>query len=182
MLGHLNRGPGYRDIRAREAAREGAQALERPQGANKQNAWKRRIEAGCRKAEELREKGLSGTSKHAITRHEHREARKKAAATNSAEAEATIAADFDAAIADEAIDKSAVDAMALVQAENSTKEAEKEAEARKKNKLTDAKRLLLLREQLLEHERANKSLIHCKHPFIFVSMQVFHAKFRPVRL
>jgi hypothetical protein len=53
-----------------------------------------------------------------------REARKKAAATNSAEAEAsaTIAADYDAAIADEAIDKSALEAMAHVEAEHGTKE------------------------------------------------------------
>jgi hypothetical protein len=86
------------------------------------------------KAEELRKKGISGMSKHAITRHEHREARKKAAVTNSAEAEATIAADFDAAIADEAIDKSALEAMALVEAEHGTKEAEKIAEAKKKKK------------------------------------------------
>jgi SLT domain-containing protein len=41
---------------------------------------------------------------------------------NSAEAEANIAADYDAAIADEAIDKSALEAMALVEAEHGTKE------------------------------------------------------------
>jgi hypothetical protein len=54
----------------------------------------------------------------------------KAAVTNSAEAEATIAADYDAAIADEAIDKSALEAkfMALVEAEHGMKEAEKDAE------------------------------------------------------
>jgi hypothetical protein len=81
-------------------------------------------------------------SKHAITRHEHREARKKAAATNSAEA--TIAADYDAAIADEAIDKSALEAMALVEAEHGTKEAEKDAEAKKKKKLADAKKAVVV--------------------------------------
>jgi hypothetical protein len=95
-------------------------------------------------------------SKHAITRHEHREARKKAAATNSAEAEATIAADYDAAIADEAIDKSALEAMALVEAEHGTEEAEKDAEVKKKKILADAKKLLLLKEQLLEHERTDR--------------------------
>jgi hypothetical protein len=68
---------------------------------NKQNAWKKE-RLNAEKAEELRKKGFSGMSKHAITRHEHSEARKKAAVTNSAEAEATIAADYDAAIADEA--------------------------------------------------------------------------------
>jgi predicted metal-dependent phosphoesterase TrpH len=73
-------------------------------------------------------------SKHAITRREHRKAcnYKKAAATNSAEVEATIAAAFNAAIADEAVNKSALDAMALVEAEHGTKEAEKEAETRRK--------------------------------------------------
>jgi hypothetical protein len=75
----------------------------------KQNAWKKdKQDAG--KAEEMRKIGFSGTSSN---RHEIREARKKAAATDSAEAEATIAADFDAAIADKVIDKSALDAMAL---------------------------------------------------------------------
>jgi hypothetical protein len=107
-------------------------------------------------AEESRKKGFSGMSKHAITRHEHREARKKAAATNSADAEATIAADYDAAIADEAIDKSALEAMALVEAEHGTKEAEKDAKVKKKKKLADAKKLLLLKEQLLEHERTGR--------------------------
>jgi hypothetical protein len=76
--------------------------------------------------------------------------------TNSAEAEATIAADYDAAIADEAIDKSALEAMALVEAEHGTKEAEKDAEDKKKKKLADAKKLLLLKEQLLEHERTDR--------------------------
>jgi hypothetical protein len=48
---------------------------------NKQNAWKKE-RLNARKAEELRKKGFSigHMSKHAITRHEHREARKKAAA------------------------------------------------------------------------------------------------------
>ena len=121
----------------------------------KQNAWKKE-RLNAEKAEELRKKGFSGMSKHAITRHEHREARKKAAATNSAEAEATIAADYDAAIADEAIDKSALEAMALVEPEHGTKEAEKDAEVKKKKKLADAKKLLLLKEQLLEHERTDR--------------------------
>jgi SLT domain-containing protein len=81
---------------------------------------------------------------------------KEAAATNSAEAEANIAANFDAAIADEAINKSALDAIALVEAEHGTKEAEKEAEANKKRKLADAKKLLLLlKYQLLEDERTD---------------------------
>jgi hypothetical protein len=44
------------------------------------------------KRQELRKKGLSGMSKQAIIRHEHREARKKAAPTNSVEAEATMIA------------------------------------------------------------------------------------------
>jgi hypothetical protein len=107
------------------------------------------------KAEELRKKGISGMSKHAITRHEHHEARKKTAATNSAEAEATIAADYDAAIADEAIDKSALEAMALVKAEHGTKEAEKDAEVKKKKKLADAKKLLLLAEGAVARTRAD---------------------------
>jgi hypothetical protein len=89
----------------------------------KQNAWKKE-RLNAEKAEDLRKKGFSGMSRHAITRHEDREARKKAAATKSAEAEATIAADYDAAIADEAIDKRALEAMALVKAEHGTKEAE----------------------------------------------------------
>jgi hypothetical protein len=77
--------------------------------------------------------------------------------TNSAEVEATIAADYDAAIADEAIHKSALEAMALVEAEHGTKEAEKDAEVNlKKKKLADAKKLLLLKEQLLEHERTDR--------------------------
>jgi hypothetical protein len=123
----------------------------------KQNAWKKEKQ-DAETAEVLRKKGFSGISKHAITRHERREARKKAAATNSIEAEATIAADFDAAIADEleAIDKSALDAMALVEAEHGTKEAEKEAETKKKKILADAKKLLSLKEQLLEHERTDR--------------------------
>jgi hypothetical protein len=86
-------------------------------------------------------------SKHAVTRHKHCEARKKAAAANNAEAEATIAADFNAVIVDEAIDKGALDAMALVKAEHGTKEAEKEAEAKKETILADAKKLLLLEER-----------------------------------
>jgi hypothetical protein len=90
------------------------------------------------KAEELRKKGISGMSKHAITRHEHHEARKKTAATNSAEAEATIAA-----------------AMALVKAEHGTKEAEKDAEVKKKKKLADAKKLLLLAEGAVARTRAD---------------------------
>jgi hypothetical protein len=99
---------------------------------NKQNAWKKE-RLNAEKAEELRKKGFSGMSKYAITRHEHREARKKAAVTNSAEAYVhTIAADHDAAIADEAIDKSALEAMALVEAEHGTKEAEEDAEVKKK--------------------------------------------------
>jgi FAD/FMN-containing dehydrogenase len=78
--------------------------------------------------------------------------------TNSAEAEATIAADHDAAIADEAIHKSALEAMALVEAEHGTnlKEAEKDAEVKKKKELADAKKLLLLKEQLLQHERTDR--------------------------
>jgi hypothetical protein len=59
--------------------------------------------------------------------------------------------------ADEAIDKSALEAMALVEAEHGTKEAEKDAEAKKKKKLADAKKLLLLlKEQLLEYERTDR--------------------------
>jgi hypothetical protein len=46
--------------------------------------------------------------------------------------------------------------MALVKAEHGTKEAEKDAEAKKKKKLADAKKLLLLKEQLLEHERDDR--------------------------
>jgi hypothetical protein len=121
----------------------------------KQNAWKKEKQ-DAEKAEELRKKGFSGMSKHAITQHEHREARKKAVATDSAEAEATIAADFDAAIAEEANSKNALDAMALGDAEHGTKEAEKEAEAKNKMKLADAKKLLLLKEHLLEHERTDR--------------------------
>jgi hypothetical protein len=101
-------------------------------------------------------KGVLGHVKTCHHSDEHREARKKAAATNSAEAEAIIAADYDAAIADEAIDKSALEAMALVEAEHGTKEAEKDAEVKKKKKLADAKKLLLLKEQLLEHERTDR--------------------------
>jgi FAD/FMN-containing dehydrogenase len=89
---------------------------------------------------------------HAITRHEHRLVRRHTQLTNSAEAEATIAADYDAAIADEAIDKSALEAMALVKAEHGTKEAEKDAEANKKKN----EKLLLLKEQLLEDERTDR--------------------------
>jgi multisubunit Na+/H+ antiporter MnhC subunit len=103
-------------------------------------AWKKEKQDG-EKAEELREKGFSGMSKHAITRHEHREARKRAAATNSAEAEVTIPLLqilMLHAIVDEAINKSALDAMALVEDEHGTKEAEKKVEAKKKKKLADA--------------------------------------------
>jgi hypothetical protein len=102
---------------------------------NKQNAWKKE-RLNAEKAEELREKGFSGMTKHAITRHgEHREARKKAAVTNnSAEAEATInSADYDAAIADEAIDKLKVrwKLWPLSRPSMATKEAE-DAEVKKK--------------------------------------------------
>jgi hypothetical protein len=86
-------------------------------------------EAKCRKGRRAEEKGVIG---HVNTCHHSARAqvRKKAyaAATNSAEAEAIIAADYDAAIADEAIDKSALEAMALVKAVHGTKEAEKDAE------------------------------------------------------
>jgi hypothetical protein len=131
----------------------------------KQNAWKIEGEAKCRKGRRAEEKGVLGhvktchhsaRKKAAATNSAEAEARKKAAATNSAEAEATIAADYDAAIADEAIDKSALEAMALVKAEHGTKEAEKDAEVKKKKKLADAKKLLLLKEQLLEHERTDR--------------------------
>jgi hypothetical protein len=52
-----------------------------------------------------------------------------------------------AAIVDEAIDKGTLDATALVKAVHGTKETEKEAEAKKETILTDAKKLLLLKER-----------------------------------
>jgi hypothetical protein len=45
--------------------------------------------------------------------------------------------------------------MALVEAEHGTKEAEKDAEAKKKKKLGDAKKLLLLKEQSIARTRAD---------------------------
>jgi hypothetical protein len=46
--------------------------------------------------------------------------------------------------------------MALVEAEHGTQEAEKDAEVKKSKKLAYAKKLLLLKEQLLEHERTDR--------------------------
>jgi hypothetical protein len=125
----------------------------------KQNAWKKE-RLNVEKAEELRKKGFSGISKHAITRHEHREAHKKAAATNINSAEAIIPLlqimNNGAAIADEAMDKSALEAMALVEAELARrKQRRMQKPIRKINWLTP-KKLLLLKEQLLEHERTDR--------------------------
>ena len=65
--------------------------------------------------------------------------------------------DCDSAVFDEDIDKGALEAMALViQADHGTKEVEEEADAKKKNKLDDAKKLVALKEQLTEFERTDR--------------------------
>ena len=107
------------------------------------------------KVEEQKKQGHWGMSKHAITRHEKREARKKAAATNSAESEASIIADTDGAVADESIDNNgALDVMAIVAPDHATKGAEKEAQVKQKKKLDEAKKMRALKDaQLREHKR-----------------------------
>ena len=75
---------------------------------------------------------------------------------NCAEAEATIVKDYDSAVVGEDIDKRALDAMALVEADHGTKEAEKEADVKKKKKLNEAKKLVALKAQLKEIERTDR--------------------------
>ena len=65
----------------------------------KQNARKKSREA-AKLAEEQKKQGLWGMSKYTITRHEKCEDRKKAAAANCAEVEATIVEDCDSAVVD----------------------------------------------------------------------------------
>ena len=107
----------------------------------KQNARKKSNEE-TKKAGEQRKQGVWGMSKHSVTRREKHEDRKKAAAGSSKEAdsEVIIMQHFDNAVVDEDIDDGALDAMALVEADDGTKEAEKEADAEKKNKVDDAKK------------------------------------------
>jgi hypothetical protein len=108
------------------------------------------------KPKELRKQGHWGMSKHAITRHEKREARKKTAATTSAEVEAAIREDYDGAVADEAIDNGALEAVVLVETDHATKEAEKEAQVKQKNEVSDTKKMLALKEQLRKYERTDR--------------------------
>jgi hypothetical protein len=51
--------------------------------------------------------------------------------------------------------RNALEAMALVEAEHGTKEAEKDAEAKKKKRLADAKKLLLLKKHAIAVTRAD---------------------------
>ena len=121
----------------------------------KQNARKKSREA-AKMAEEQKKQGLWGMSKYTITRREKCEDRKEAAAANCAEAEATTVEDCDSAVVDEDFDKGALDAMVLVEADHGTKEAEKEADVKKNNKLNEAKKLVAVKAQLKEIERTER--------------------------
>ena len=59
-------------------------------------------------------------------------------------------------LTDEDIDKGALDAMVLVEADHGAKEAEKEADVKKNNKLNEAKKLVAVKAQLKEIERTER--------------------------